>query len=71
MEALRAALKGSSIRTLTVYPGGMRTRFWSSDAGKSPDVSMYMDPQDVARQILRVVLSPGGAHVTELTIARA
>lgn len=71
MEALRAALKGSSIRTLTVYPGGMRTPFWSGDAGKSPDLSTYMDPQDVARQILRVVLSPGGAHVTEMTIARA
>jgi NADP-dependent 3-hydroxy acid dehydrogenase YdfG len=71
MEALRAAVKGSSIRTLTVYPGGMRTRFWSSDTGKSPDVSTYMDPQDVARQILRVALSPGAAHVTEMTIARA
>jgi NADP-dependent 3-hydroxy acid dehydrogenase YdfG len=65
------ALKGSSIRTLTVYPGGMRTPFWSGDAGKSPDIGTYMDPQDVARQILRVVLSPSGAHVTEMTIARA
>jgi NAD(P)-dependent dehydrogenase (short-subunit alcohol dehydrogenase family) len=71
MEALRAALRGSSIRTLTVYPGGMRTPFWSAAAGKSPDVSTYMDPRDVARQILRVVLSAGGAHVTEMTIARA
>jgi NADP-dependent 3-hydroxy acid dehydrogenase YdfG len=71
MEALRAALKGSSIRTLTVYPGGMKTPFWSGGAGKSPDLSTYLDPQDVARQILRVVLSPGGAHVTEMTIARA
>ncbi|MGH2678277.1 MAG: SDR family oxidoreductase [Actinomycetota bacterium] len=71
MEALRVALKGTAIQTLTVYPGGMKTPFWSADAGKSPDLATYMDPEDVARQILRVVLSPGGAHVTEMTIARA
>ena len=71
MEALRVALKGSPLRTLTVYPGGMRTPFWSPEAGLSPDLSTYMDPRDVARQILRVVLDPGAAHVTEMTISRA
>jgi uncharacterized protein len=71
MEALRVALKGSDVRTLTVYPGGMRTPFWSAKAGMSPDLGTYMDPHDVARQILRVVLDPGAAHVTEMTISRA
>jgi len=70
MEALRAALKGSSIRTLTVYPGGMRTPFWGPDVGEPPDLDTYMDPHDVAAQILGVVLDPGGTHVTEMTIAR-
>lgn len=70
MEALRVALKGTPLRTLTVYPGGMRTPFWSSESGTSPDLSTYMDPGDVARQILRVVLDPGAAHVTEMTISR-
>jgi len=70
MEALRAALKGSAIRTLTVYPGGMRTPFWGPDVGQPPDFDTYMDPHDVAGQILRVVLDPRGAHVTELTISR-
>jgi NAD(P)-dependent dehydrogenase (short-subunit alcohol dehydrogenase family) len=71
MEALRVALKGTPLRTLTVYPGGMRTPFWSPESGLSPDLSTYMDPRDVARQILRVVLDPGAAHVTEMTISRA
>lgn len=71
MEALRVALKGTPLRTLTVYPGGMRTPFWSPGSGPSPDLSTYMDPGDVARQILRVVLDPGAAHVTEMTISRA
>lgn len=70
MESLRAALKGSSIRTLTVYPGGMRTPFWDSDVERPRDLETYMDPHDVAAQILRVALEPAGAHVTELTIAR-
>lgn len=70
MEALRVALKGSPVRTLTVYPGGMRTPFWSPESGLSPDLSTYLDPLDVAKQILRVALDPGSAHVTEMTISR-
>jgi short-subunit dehydrogenase len=70
MEALRAELRGTGLRTLTVYPGGMRTSFWSADAGLAPDLSTYMDPGAVATQILRVALDPGGAHVTEMSIAR-
>ena len=70
MEALRIALKGTSVRTLTVYPGGMRTAFWSPETGRMPDLTDYMDPRHVARQILRVALDPGAAHVTEMTISR-
>jgi short-subunit dehydrogenase len=70
MEALRAAVKGSSVRTLTVYPGGMRTSFWTRDAEQPADLATYMDPRDVARQILEAALEPHGAHVTEMTINR-
>lgn len=70
MEALRVAVKGTPIRTLTAYPGGMRTPFWSGESGVTPDLSTYMDPRDVAGQILKVVLDPGSAHVTEMTINR-
>jgi short-subunit dehydrogenase len=70
MEALRAAVKGSSVRTLTVYPGGMRTSFWAREAEQPTDLATYMDPRDVARQILEAALEPQGAHVTEMTINR-
>jgi NAD(P)-dependent dehydrogenase (short-subunit alcohol dehydrogenase family) len=70
MEALRIALKGTPVRTLTVYPGGMRTPFWSGESGRPQDVNTYMDPRDVARQILGVVLDASAAHVTEMTISR-
>ena len=70
MHALRAELEGSPIRTLTVYPGGMRTKFWAKEAGRSPDLSGYMDPDDVAEHILAVALDPKSAYVTEMTINR-
>jgi hypothetical protein len=34
-------------------------------------LSTSMEPRDVARQILKVTLDPGAAHVTEMTISRA
>lgn len=70
MEALRAALMGSPVRTLTVYPGGMRTSFWSERSKRPSELDSYMDPEDVARQILRVALDSRSAHVTEMTISR-
>lgn len=70
MEAVRVVVKGTPVRTLTVYPGGMATPFWSPESGREPDLATYMDPRDVAMQILRVVLDPGAAHVTEMTISR-
>jgi NAD(P)-dependent dehydrogenase (short-subunit alcohol dehydrogenase family) len=70
MEALRVAVRGSTVRTLTVYPGGMRTPFWSEESKRPSDLDAYMDPGDVARQIIGVVLDPRSAHVTELTISR-
>jgi short-subunit dehydrogenase len=70
MQALRVALEGTAIRTLTVYPGGMATAFWSEDAGASPDLTGYMDPDDVAAQIISAALDPSRAHVTEMTISR-
>jgi short-subunit dehydrogenase len=70
MEALRAELEGTPIRTLTVYPGGMRSGFWSQGSGPSPDLTGYMDPDDVAAHILAAALDPRPAHVTEMTIRR-
>jgi hypothetical protein len=44
--------------------------FWGPDVGQVPDLGTYMDPHDVAVQILRVILDPRGADVTDLTISR-
>ena len=70
MEALRAAVKGSPIRTLTVYPGGMDTPFWSTECGLSPDTTKFMSPEDVASRVVATMFPPSSAFVTELTISR-
>lgn len=69
-EALASALKGSAIRVLAVYPGGMNTPFWAGDTGLSADTSKFMDPTEVAETIVAAVSDRKSLKVTELTIDR-
>jgi short-subunit dehydrogenase len=69
-ESLSVALKGSAIRVLAVYPGGMRTPFWTKDTGLSPDTSKFMDPKEVAEMIYTAVSDKNSLKVTELSIER-
>ena len=55
---------GGSGLGLALAEGLGRTGISVAILGRDPD------PHDVAAQILQVVLDPGGAHVTEMTIAR-
>ena len=66
-EALRAEAKGSPVRILAVYPGGMKTAFWEGDPR---DTSSFMDPREVAEAIVAAIFQPATIQVTELTIAR-
>jgi len=69
-EALAAALKGSPIRVLAVYPGGMNTPFWCEESGLNPDVSKFMQPDEVAEAIISSVADRNSLKVTELSIDR-
>jgi len=48
-ESLREECKGSNIRIISVYPGGMRTSLFDED--KPQDIDSYMSPESVARKI--------------------
>jgi uncharacterized protein len=63
-EALRTEARG--LRILAVYPGGMKTPFWSSDPQRAES---FMDPKEVAATIVDAVFRPGIA-ITELVINR-
>ncbi len=68
-EALRTELKGTTRNIIAVYPGGMKTDFWSVP-GQDRDISSFMDPADVAQKIVSAVLDSDNLLVTDITINR-
>lgn len=69
-EAIKAATKGTKIKVLGVYPGGMNTEFWSTECGMSPDVTKFMDAKEVAEEIVHAALVRNSMAVSDLTIDR-
>ena len=53
-EALKAEYKGTSVKVIGVYPGGMNTGFWdeSRDYVSEEKAKSFMNPNDVANVIL-------------------
>ena len=68
-EALKATYKGSNIKIHAIYPGGMDTAFWANDVIPR-NVSSFMKPDDVARQIVQSVCLSKGLYVSDLIIER-
>jgi len=68
-EALRTELKGKKRSIIAVYPGGMKTDFYSV-TGQNRDLSGFMDPKDVADKIVGAILGTGRLVVTDITISR-
>lgn len=62
-ESLQKTYKGTAIKILGIYPGGMNTPFWHEEKAS------FMDPKAVAEQIVQVSLDDG-IYVTELVIER-
>ncbi|MDZ4177945.1 MAG: SDR family oxidoreductase [Coriobacteriia bacterium] len=69
-ESLRAALKGSKIHVVAVYPGGMNTPFWKADSSMSPDTSKFMNPAEVADVICDAIRDRKTLYSADLTIER-
>lgn len=69
-EAIKAATKGSKIKVVSVYPGGMNTAFWKPECGQMPDVSKFMNPAEVAEEIVNAVTERTSMYVSELIIDR-
>jgi len=67
-EAIQAEIKGTSIKVIAVYPGGMNTPFWTEDCGLSPDISKFMNPYDVARTIVDAATKKDSSTISEIII---
>jgi short-subunit dehydrogenase len=66
-EALRAEAKGTGVRVVGVYPGGMKTSFW---AGTSTDPSKFMSAADVAEVVVGAMTDRQNLYVSDLVINR-
>jgi short-subunit dehydrogenase len=68
-EALRTELKGTTRNIVAVYPGGMKTDFWTIP-GQNRDISGFMDPAVVAQKIVSTLTDNDKLLVTDITINR-
>lgn len=67
-EALKAAYKGTGIKITTVSPGGIRTPFWAPDCGQTPDVSKFMDPEELAETIYHCAGVKSSSYCSDLVL---
>ncbi len=58
-ESLKTTYKGTSVKIIGVYPGGMNTEFWadSRDYVSVTKAKTFMNPEDVAEVILNNILN--------------
>ena len=70
-EALKTEYKGTSVKIIGVYPGGMNTEFWnnSRDYVSEEKANTFMNPSDVAKVILDNI-SYDSLKVSDITIER-
>lgn len=67
-ESLRMAAVDRKIRVTGIYPGGMKTDFWKIKPDQVTDG--YMDPKDIAEQIVHILKSPISVAPSEYLIER-
>lgn len=64
-EALKTTYKGTDMKVIGVYPGGMDTPFWQN----SMDMSECLNPEEVSKQIVQAVLNDQ-VYVSDIVIER-
>lgn len=71
-ESLKAAYKGTTVKVIGVYPGGMNTDFWneSRDYVSEEKAMTFMNPKDVAEVILDNVTNYKNLNVADIMIER-
>ena len=70
-ESLKATFKGSNIKVIGVYPGGMNTEFWSNsrDYVSVEKSSTWLNPKNVAKVIFDNITNDT-VNVADITIER-
>lgn len=71
-ESLKTAYKGTSVKIIGVYPGGINTNFYnnSRDYVSEEKQASFMNPSEVSKTILDNVLSENNLTVADIIIER-
>ena len=69
VQSLAVEAKKHGVRVTGIYPGGMKTNFWKKYPEKS--IEGYMDPRNVAKQIVSAMETDNNLVVSEIVIERA
>ena len=71
-EAVRNQKKKTKSRDISVYPGGMKTKFFAHDGGNDPTANgeYWLEPAEIANVIVGATSTPKQMEVSEITINR-
>ncbi|MGI2115493.1 SDR family NAD(P)-dependent oxidoreductase [Shewanella frigidimarina] len=69
VESLRLELKGSPMKLIAVYPGGMATDFWQT-SGKDINTSSFMTATEAATMLKQALIATEHGYVSDITINR-
>ncbi len=71
-ESLKVAYKGTSVKVIGVYPGGINTDFYknSRDYVSEEKQATFMKPEDVAKTIIDNVTNKANLTVADIIIER-
>ena len=69
VESVRLELKGSPMKLIAVYPGGMATDFWKT-SGKDLDTSTFMTAEEAASMLKQALVGTEYGFVSDITINR-
>lgn len=71
-ESLKATYKGSSVKVIGVYPGGMNTEFWNDNRNyvSEEKSNSFMNPEEVAKVILDNIMNYKTLNVADIIIER-
>ena len=71
-ESLKVAYKGTSVKVIGVYPGGINTEFYknSRDYVSEEKQATFMKPEDVAKTIIDNVTNKANLTVADIIIER-
>lgn len=69
-ESLRLETKGTKVKVVAVYPGGIQTPFWSEKCGMQPDTSGFMKPDELAKTLADNLLDKQSLYVADIILNR-